>query len=66
MTTKRKIIQIATVPEGDSIYPHAYALCDDGTLWAMPLAAGAGSVDQLDKWKPVPAVPDIEPPAEDV
>jgi len=29
----RKIIQIAVIPEGDTVNSEVLALCDDGTLW---------------------------------
>ena len=33
MKTKRKIIQIAVVPEGAHTYSGMLFLCDDGTVW---------------------------------
>jgi hypothetical protein len=52
---KRTITQIAVVP-GDGQYNRvAYvALCDDGTVWEMPLDDG--------KWWPVPPIPqEVQP-----
>lgn len=61
--TQRKVIQIATMPEsrfkasGDvSVTAAIYALCDDGTMWAI-------SYDEWNDWrevKPIPQPQEIE------
>jgi len=44
---KRKIIQVATDPLA------VIALCDDGSVWALPEAGGA-------KWTRLPSIPQDE------
>lgn len=34
MTTPRKIIQIAAIPETEESYCNVFALADDGTIWS--------------------------------
>lgn len=51
---KRKIIQIAIAPETESTIAVLYALCDDGTLWAL--------VDNnTSEWEAVKPIPQDEP-----
>lgn len=55
----RKVIQIATMPEsrasGDvSVTAVLYALCDDGTMWAI-------SYDEWNDWREVKPIPQPQP-----
>lgn len=61
-TTTRKIVQICTDSQPGSASWNAWqdvvALCDDGTLWTMPLTVQAG---QPRLWTQQPAIPQPEP-----
>jgi hypothetical protein len=56
MGVPRKIVQIAAATSGDPkdiVYPHVFALADDGTVWWQdPPYRG--------EWSPVAALPDAE------
>ncbi len=50
---KRKIIQIATIPESGGRLEQLFGLCDDGTVWQI-------SADPLNddvKWRCFPKIP---------
>lgn len=53
----RKIVQIAARAEGEATAAMLFALCDDGTLWAMWVDGGG--------WKKVVSIPQDQPPAKD-
>jgi hypothetical protein len=44
----RKIVQITAVPGADNGESSIYALCDDGTLWALSHSG---------QWHELPAIP---------
>lgn len=44
---KRTPIQIATIPESDSVHAHVFVLCDDGSIWTHVIRRGNGGWDSL-------------------
>lgn len=54
---KRKIIQIAAMPETGVTWGGLYALADDGTIWCLP----SRPAEPEDDWCQVPLPPDMEP-----
>lgn len=55
----RKIIQITTVQETEKIRGAMLALCDDGSVWALPLHRDG-------EWSRFPDIPQPMPPQEPV
>ncbi len=59
----REIIQIsaAAIPENPDTYGHTYlyAMCDDGTVWAIDTVVNDGDPVEP-KWMQIPPVPQDE------
>lgn len=57
----RKPIQLAYASGDDNFYPRVYALCDDGSIWCLPLKPSGG-----DTWQAVKSIPQGEKKAGEV
>lgn len=51
----RKPVQLTFAPGDDNFYPRVYALCDDGSIWCLPLKPGGD-----DTWQAVKPIPQKE------
>jgi hypothetical protein len=56
----RKIIQISAIPDSEHNWPGVYALCDDGSLWAINYCPAVTTA-----WWQLPPIPQPKPLGED-